>query len=58
MCGFSNFGSIGIQIASLSTLAPTKSRFFSKIAVKSMIAGNIGYLSTIIKLLNFNEALF
>jgi CNT family concentrative nucleoside transporter len=42
ICGFSNFGSIAIQMATLSSLAPHKSKVFAKIALKSMIAGNIG----------------
>jgi hypothetical protein len=42
ICGFSNFGSIAIQMATLSSLAPNKSKLFAKIALKSMIAGNIG----------------
>jgi CNT family concentrative nucleoside transporter len=42
ICGFSNFGSIAIQMATLNSLAPLKSKLFAKIALKSMIAGNIG----------------
>lgn len=46
ICGFSNFGSIAIQMATLSSLAPHKSKIFSSIAFKSMIAGNIACFMT------------
>jgi hypothetical protein len=46
LCGFSNFGSIGIQISALSTLAPKRTKEVVKIALQAMIAGNIACLMT------------
>jgi len=39
LCGFANFMSIGIQIAGMSQLAPSRRTDFSKLAFRSMVAG-------------------
>jgi pyrimidine nucleoside transport protein len=39
LCGFSNFGSIGILIGSLSALCPSKSNVFGRLGFRAMIAG-------------------
>jgi len=39
LCGFANFMSIGIQIAGLGQLAPTRRADFSRLALRAMIAG-------------------
>lgn len=46
LCGFSNFGSIGVQLGSLRQLAPNKSSTLSKLVVSSMIAGNTACFMT------------
>ncbi|RNA39663.1 solute carrier family 28 member 3 [Brachionus plicatilis] len=40
LCGFANFGTIGIEIATLSVFAPTRTKTFLKYAAKAMLAGN------------------
>jgi concentrative nucleoside transporter, CNT family len=44
LSGFANFASIGIQIASIGTLAPTKKIIISKFGLKAMIAGALASL--------------
>jgi CNT family concentrative nucleoside transporter len=39
LCGFANFGSIGIQIGGLSALAPERRPDFVRLAFRAMIAG-------------------
>jgi CNT family concentrative nucleoside transporter len=39
LCGFANFGSIGIQIAGYSSLAPERRADISKLAFRAMIGG-------------------
>ena len=39
LCGFANFGSIGIQIGGISALAPDRKTELSKLAVRAMIGG-------------------
>ena len=39
LCGFANFGSIGIQLGGIGGMAPNKRRDLSKIAMKAMIGG-------------------
>jgi len=39
LCGFANFGSIGIQIGGISALAPERKTDLAKLAVKAMIGG-------------------
>jgi nucleoside permease NupC len=46
LCGFSNFGSVGIQIASLSALCPSKQKVFSEIASMAMIGGTLACFMT------------
>jgi nucleoside permease NupC len=42
LCGFSNFSSIGMQLAVLSILCPSKQKIFSKNVTSAMIAGTLG----------------
>ena len=44
LCGFANFGSIGIQIGGLSALAPTRRHDLAKLGFKAMIAGTLANL--------------
>ena len=39
LCGFANFGSIGIQIGGYSGLAPERRADVSKLALRAMIGG-------------------
>jgi CNT family concentrative nucleoside transporter len=41
LCGFANFGSIGLQISVLSSLAPQKAKLIPRMAFVAMLAGNI-----------------
>ena len=39
LCGFANFGSIGIQIGGLGSIAPNRRKDLAKLAFKAMIGG-------------------
>ena len=39
LCGFANFGSIGIQIAGYGALAPTRRVDLSRLALRAMVGG-------------------
>ena len=39
LCGFANFGSIGIQLGGIGGIAPEKKKDLSKLALKAMIGG-------------------
>jgi CNT family concentrative nucleoside transporter len=41
LCGFANFGSIGVQLGGLSALAPERRPDFARLALKAMIAGSL-----------------
>ena len=41
LCGFANFGSLGILIGGLSTLVPERKKDYLSLAPKSLISGNI-----------------
>jgi len=40
LCGFSNIGSIGIQLGAIGAMAPSRRADLSKVVVRAMIAGN------------------
>jgi CNT family concentrative nucleoside transporter len=44
LCGFANFGSIGIQIGGLSALAPNRRHDLAKLGFRAMIAGTLANL--------------
>ena len=46
ICGFANFGSVGIEIALLSVLAPKRAKVVMKYAAKAMLAGNLSSFSS------------
>lgn len=46
LCGFSNFGSIGIQLGGLAPLAPNQAGKLAKLVFSAMIAGNTACLIT------------
>ena len=39
LCGFANFGSIGIQLGGIGSMAPERRKDLSKLAFKAMIGG-------------------
>lgn len=41
MCGFANLGSVGLQIATFSTLAPDRRSEFAALGLKAWLAGNL-----------------
>ena len=41
LCGFANFGSIGIQLGGISSMAPERKKDLSKIVFKAMLGGAI-----------------
>ena len=41
LCGFANFGSIGIQLGGIGGMAPKRRRELSRIGLKAMVAGAI-----------------
>ncbi|XP_067649192.1 uncharacterized transporter HI_0519-like isoform X2 [Haliotis asinina] len=46
LCGFSNLGSMGIQIGGLGAMAPSRRRDFTQLALRAMIAGNVACFLT------------
>ena len=41
LCGFANFSSIGIQIGTLTPLAPHRAKDFSRLVISAMFTGAI-----------------
>ena len=46
LCGFSNIGSIGIQIGGLSAIAPERQQDLAVLGFRSMIAGSLACFQT------------
>ena len=46
LCGFANFGSLGIMIAGLSGLCPTRSREIVNLAPRSLVSGTLATCMT------------
>ena len=46
LCGFANFGSIGIQLGGIGGIAPSRKKDLAKIALKAMIGGALASWST------------
>ncbi len=46
LCGFSNIGSIGIQIGGISAIAPERQADLAKLGVRAMIAGSLACFMT------------
>lgn len=46
LCGFANFGSIGIQIGGIGAIAPNKRPTLSQLGIKALIGGTIACLMT------------
>jgi concentrative nucleoside transporter, CNT family len=41
LCGFANFGSLGIMIGGLGTLAPTRRQEVVELGMRSIVSGTI-----------------
>ncbi|XP_053373013.1 solute carrier family 28 member 3-like [Mercenaria mercenaria] len=46
LCGFANFGSIGITLGGLGALAPTRKSDLTRMVVRAMICGNVACFLT------------
>eukprot|EP00483_Globobulimina_turgida_P009917 UN09936 len=46
LCGFSNFGSMGITLGGLTPLAPSRSKDLTQLVLSAMISGNIACFMT------------
>lgn len=46
LCGFANFGSLGIQIGVLGALGPSKGKTIARIAFSAMLCGFLSTLQT------------
>ena len=46
LCGFANFGSIGVTLGGLGALAPLRKSDLSKMVVRAMICGNVACFLT------------
>lgn len=46
LCGFANFGSIGITLGGLGALAPTRKSDLTKMVVRAMVCGNVACFLT------------
>ena len=46
LCGFSNLGSIGIQIGGLSAIAPNRQQDLALLGLRAMIAGSLACFMT------------
>jgi CNT family concentrative nucleoside transporter len=44
LCGFANFGSIGIQIGGIGALAPNKKHELARLGIRAMLAGTMANL--------------
>jgi CNT family concentrative nucleoside transporter len=41
LCGFANFGSVGMQVGVLSALAPARSGDIAQLAISALICGSL-----------------
>ena len=46
LCGFSNLGTIGIQIGGISAIAPNRQQDLAKLGLRTMIAGSLACFLT------------
>ena len=46
LCGFSNLGSIGIQIGGISAISPSRQQDLARVSVRALIAGSIACFMT------------
>lgn len=46
LCGFSNFGSVGIMIGALGAMAPERKRDLAEIGIRALVAGTVACFMT------------
>lgn len=46
LCGFANFGSMGIALGGLTPLAPEREKEFAKVVFSAMVSGTIACFLT------------
>jgi CNT family concentrative nucleoside transporter len=46
LCGFANFGSIGIQLGGIGGLAPERRGDLARLGLRAMVAGNLASFQT------------
>jgi CNT family concentrative nucleoside transporter len=46
LCGFSNFGAIGIQVGGIGGLAPDRKNEIAQLGLRAMIGGTLACLMT------------
>ena len=46
LCGFSNIGSIGIQIGGISAIAPSRQQDLAQLSIRALVAGSIACFMT------------
>lgn len=46
LCGFSNIGSVGIQLGQLAAMAPSKKHILAKVALRALVAGSFACFMT------------
>ena len=46
LCGFSNFGAVGIQLGGIGSLAPNRRSDLAKLGVRAMLGGTIACCMT------------
>ena len=46
LCGFSNLGSIGIQIGGISAIAPSRQQDLAQLSISALVAGSIACFMT------------
>ena len=46
LCGFANFGSIGIQVGGIGSLVPERRQELAKLGIRAMVAGTMANFMT------------
>ena len=46
LCGFANFGSVGILVAALATMAPTRRSEIAKLGMRALLGGTLATCGT------------
>ena len=46
LCGFSNLGTIGLQIGGITAIAPNRHKDLAKLGLRTMIAGSLACFLT------------
>ncbi len=46
LCGFANFGSIGIQLGGIGGIAPSRKQDLAKLGIKALVGGSLATFMT------------